>query len=65
MGYHTIIGADRATLIMRDDGVGAVGCVLADDFIAHHRAAVAHTDLAWLRLPHIPVREHLAVQGAA
>ena len=50
---------------MGDDGVGAVGRVLADNFVAHHRAAVAHTDLTGFRLPHIPVRKHLAVQGAA
>lgn len=62
---NTVIRADGAALIVGDDGVGAVCCVLADDLIAHHCAAVTHTDLAWLWLPHIPVREHLAVQGAA
>lgn len=62
---NTVVGADGAALIVGDDGVRAVCCVLADDLIAHHCAAVAHTDLAWLRLPHIPVRKHLAVQGAA
>lgn len=62
---EAVVGADGAALVMGDDGVGAVSCVLADDFIAHHRAAVAHTDLAWLWFPHIPVRKHLAVQGAA
>lgn len=61
----TFIGADGAALVVGDDGIGAVGRVLADDLIAHHRAAVAHTDLAWLWFPHIPVRKHLAVQGAA
>lgn len=62
---RTVIGADGAALIVGDDGVGAVRRILADDLIAHHRAAVAHTDLAWLWLPHIPVSKHLAVQGAA
>lgn len=61
----TFIGADGAALVVGDDGIGAVGWFLADDLIAHHRAAVAHTDLAWLWFPHIPVRKHLAVQGAA
>lgn len=64
-GRRTVVRADGAALVMGDDGVGAVSCVLADDLIAHHRAAVAHTDLTWLWFPHIPVRKHLAVQGAA
>lgn len=63
--YYTVIGADGAALVVGDDGVGAVRCILADDLIAHHRATVAHTDLTWLRLPHIPVCKHLAVQSAA
>lgn len=62
---EAVIGADGAALVVGDDGVGAVGCVLADDLIAHHRAAVAHTDLTWLWFPHVPVSEDLAVQGAA
>lgn len=61
----TVVGADGAALVMGDDGVGAVGCVLADDLIAHHGAAVAHADLAWLRFPYVTVRKHLAVKGAA
>lgn len=59
-----VVGADGAALVVGDHGVGAVCRVLADDLIAHHCAAVAHTDLAWLRLPHIPVRKRLAVEGA-
>lgn len=62
---NTIIWADGAALVVGDDGVGAVCCVLADDLIAHHRAAVAHADLTWLWLPHIPVSKHLTIQGAA
>jgi len=60
----TVVGADGAALVVRDNGVGAVCCVLADDLIAHHCAAVAHTDLTWLWLPHIPVCKHLAIHGA-
>lgn len=61
----TVVGADGAALVVGDDRVGAITGVLADDLVAHHGAAVAHADLAWLWFPHIPVRKHLAVQGAA
>lgn len=61
----TVVGADGAALVVGDDGIGAVRRVLADHLVAHHRAAVAHADLTWLRFPHVPVRKHLAVQGAA
>lgn len=62
---NTVVGADGAALIVGDNWVGAVGCVLADDLVAHHCAAVAHTDLAWLWFPYIPVLKHLAVHGTA
>lgn len=62
---NTVVGADGAALIVGDNWVGAVGCVLADDLVAHDRAAVAHTDLAWLWFPYVPVRKHLAVYGTA
>lgn len=62
---RTIIGADGAALVVGDHWVGAVGGVLADDLVAHDRAAVAHADLAWLWFPYVPVRKHLAVYGAA
>lgn len=61
----TVVGADGAALVVGDDGVGAVWCLLADDLIAHHRAAVAHADLAWFRFPHVTVSKHSAVQGTA
>lgn len=58
---NTVVGADGAALIVGNNWVGAVGCVLADDLVAHDCAAVAHTDLAWLWFPYVPVRKHLAV----
>lgn len=58
---HTVVGADGAALIVGNNWVGAVCCVLADDLVAHDCAAVAHTDLAWLWFPYVPVRKHLAV----
>lgn len=58
-------GADGAALVVGDDGVGALGGVLADDLVTHDVAAVAHADLAWLGLPHVAVRKDLSVQGTA
>ena len=50
---------------MWDDGVGALGRVLADDLVTHDVATVTHADLAWLGLPHVAVRKDLSVQGTA
>lgn len=49
------IGADRAALSVWDDGVGAVGCVLADHLVAHDGSTVADADLAGLGFPYILV----------
>lgn len=61
----TIVSADGAALVVGDDWVGTVTCVLADDLFAHHVATVAHTDLTWFWFPHIPVRKHMTVKSAA
>lgn len=62
---NTVVGADGAALIVGDNWVGAVCRVLADNLVAHDCATVAHTDLAWLWFPYVPVSKHLAVYGAA
>lgn len=65
-GWGTIdVRADGAALSVGDDGVGAVGGVLADHLVAHDGAAVADADLAGLWFPHIFVVVQLAVECAA
>ena len=49
------VGTDGAALSEGDLSVGAVGGVLADHLVAEDVAAVADTDLAGLRFPHILV----------
>lgn len=63
--WGTVIWADGAALSVWDDGVRAVRCVLADDVVAHHGAAVADADLAGLRFPNILVVVQLSLRCAA
>lgn len=66
MGQGTVgIRADGAALSVWDDGVGAVGRVLADHVVAQNLAAVADADLARFRFPNILVVVQLSVRRAA
>lgn len=55
------IGADGAALSVGDDGIGAVGGVLADHLVAHDGPAVADADLAGLWFPYILVVVQLSI----
>lgn len=61
-GGSTIsVGADRAALSVWDDGIGTVGCVLADHLVAHDGSTVADADLAGLWFPYILIVVQLSV----
>lgn len=62
---RTVVGADGAAFVVGDHWIGAVGCVLTDNFVAHDGAAIAHADLAWLGFPDISVVVELTVQRTA
>lgn len=59
------IWADGAALSIGDDGVSAVGCVLADHVIAQDLAVVADADLARFWFPNILIIVQLSVRCAA
>lgn len=62
---RTVVGANRAALIVWDHWIGAVGDFLTDDLVAHNGSAVAHADLAWFGFPDVSVIVDLTVQRAA
>lgn len=55
------IRTDRAALSLWDDGVGALGGVLADHLVAHDGSTVADADLAGLGFPYILVVVQLSL----
>lgn len=55
------VWADGAALSVWDDGVGAVGCVLADHLVAHDGSAVADADLAGFWFPYILIVVSLSI----
>lgn len=60
---HTVVRADWAALVVGNDGIGA-GHFFTHHFIAEDGTGIAHADLAWHGLPHVPVGKHLTLIDA-